>query len=109
MGAKPGEAEAPSTTYATDAKPVKEKKKKKKKAAFSSDSMQIRDLSEALPKPRAEAAPVYSGHQAKLLALDLDEDEARLVRDNELDYVEEDAVVEASKIDVEKSGIAWKI
>jgi len=102
--AKPSEA-------VTDAKPVKEKKKRKK-GAVGAETMQIRDLSEALPKPRMQAEPVYGNQQAKLLALDLDEDEARLARDGELGFVEAEMIEEASKAiskDVEKSGIGWKI
>jgi len=71
--------------------------------------MRIRDMSEVLPKARELDKPGYLGTQAKLLSLDLDDDEERLARDGELGFVEEDAVVEASKIDCERSGIKWNI
>jgi len=100
----------PAEAAETNSERPKEKKKRKKVAAIpDAQTIQIRDLSEVLPKPRALAEPQYRGNQAKLLAVDLDEDDKRLVIDGELDYVEEQAVLEASKIDVEKSGVTWKI
>lgn len=102
----------------TDAARLKEKKKKKKgersAATLSHDSMRIRDMSEVLPSARevGQKNEFLSAKQAKLLSLSLDEDEARLARDGELDFVEEEeleAAKRASVVDVDKSGVKWKI
>lgn len=91
-----------------------QKKKRKKQHGDTSmtGSMQIRDMSEVLPKAREAGMPQFVGHQAKLLSMNLDEDEERLARDGELGFVEEDDVIEAAKMvakDVEKSGVGWSM
>mmetsp|Transcript_10260 Transcript_10260/g.18756 ORF Transcript_10260/g.18756 Transcript_10260/m.18756 type:complete len:550 (+) Transcript_10260:57-1706(+) len=107
--AKPGEADD-----AQGSSKAKEKKKRKKSAPGEAQTIQIRDLSEVLPAARRTGdAAEGLGKSSKLLSLGvLDEDEERLARDGELEFVDEDAVVEAQKktaADVEKSGVKWKI
>mmetsp|Transcript_33928 Transcript_33928/g.107791 ORF Transcript_33928/g.107791 Transcript_33928/m.107791 type:complete len:637 (-) Transcript_33928:154-2064(-) len=72
----------------------KKEKKKRAKASTEPSALRIRDLSEALPKPREERKAVRV---------------PRLTCEEDLVFVDEKAVAEAQKVDVEMSGVRWRI